>query len=203
MALDLQSKLLRVIETGTFRRVGGKEELKADVRIVAASNIDFAEAVKIKILRDDLYYRLNVFHLHLPDLNRRIADIPLLIQIFLEEFNKKNGKEIKAIDHEVINILKNYPWPGNVRELKNIIERAVIVTKGDIITLADLPPSILQTQHKGPEVTFKIGMNLDEIEKDAISRTLDFTNGNKTVAAKILGISLKTLHNKIKIYKFK
>jgi DNA-binding NtrC family response regulator len=203
MAMDLQTKLLRVIETGTYRRVGGKDELKADVRIVAASNLDFAEAVRNKLLRDDLYYRLNVFHIHLPDLRQRIADIPLLVQTFIDDFNKKNEKEIKAVDHEVINILKAYPWPGNVRELKNVIERAVIVAKGELITLSDLPPSIIESKSKGPEISFKLGMSIEEIEKDTIIRTLEYSGGNKTEAAKILGISLKTLHNKLKQYKLK
>lgn len=203
MATDLQSKILRVIETGTFRRIGGKEELKADVRIIAASNINFDEAVSSNILRDDLFYRLNVFHLHLPELKKRIPDIPLLAHSFIEDFNKKNQKDIKAIDHDALNILKSYSWPGNVRELRNVIERAVIVATGELITASDLPPTITQDIKKGPEVSIKIGMSISEIEKGAILRTLEFTNGNKTEAAKILGISLKTLHNKLKSYKLR
>jgi len=200
MALDLQSKLLRVLETGTFRRVGGKDEIAADVRIVAASNVDFEDAVKESLLRDDLFYRLNVFHLHLPELKERIPDIPLLAMGFIQEFNKKNDKEIKAIDHDAHNFLKSYSWPGNVRELRNVIERAVIVSKGSIITVSDLPPNITENIQTGPEVSFKIGMSITDIEKEAIVKTLDYTAGNKTEAAKILGISLKTLHNKLKAY---
>ncbi len=201
MATDLQSKLLRVLETQSFRRIGGKDEIKANVRLVAASNIDFEEAVKKNVLRDDLYYRLNVFNLKLPQLRERIADIPLLAHTFIEEFNKKNNREVKAIDHDALNFLKSYNWPGNVRELKNVIERSVIVCSGNLITASDLPPNIANNAQKGPEVSFKIGMTVADIEKEAIEKTLEFTAGNKTEAAKILGISLKTLHNKLKIYK--
>lgn len=203
MATDLQGKLLRVIETGAFRRVGGKEELKADVRILAASNINFEEAVEKKILREDLYYRLNVFSIHLPRLKERVSDIPLLVQVFIDEFNRKNNKEIKGIDHEAMIYLKNYSWPGNVRELKNVIERAVIVAKGDLILASDLTPSVIQNVQGGPEFSFKIGMSIEEIEKRTIQKTLEYTGGNKTEAARILGISLKTLHNKINFYNLK
>ena len=203
MALDLQTKLLRVIETGKFRRIGGKNEISADVRVVAASNVEFGDAVTKNLLREDLFYRLNVFHLTLPELKERIADIPLLAKTFIIEFNDKNQKEIKAIDHEAINLLKSYTWPGNVRELKNVMERAVIVAKGELITINDLPPAITKSAQKGPEVSFRIGMSIADIERDAIIKTLEFTSGNKTEASKLLGVSLKTLHNKIKVFGLK
>jgi DNA-binding NtrC family response regulator len=200
MALDLQTKLLRVLENGCFRRVGGKEELQADVRVIAASNLKFDEAMRDGLFREDLYYRLNVFHLSVPSLRERLADIPLLAQHFVDQMARKNHKEVNGIHADAMNCLKNYPWPGNVRELKNTIERAVIIATGKTILTHDLPDTIRQQPASGPMLSFPIGTPIDEMEKLAIVRTLDMTGGNKTEAAKILGISLKTLHNKLNQY---
>ncbi|MFH1017940.1 MAG: sigma-54 dependent transcriptional regulator [Pseudomonadota bacterium] len=197
MATDLQSKLLRVLENGTFRRVGGKEELHANVRLIAASNIMFDEALREGLFRDDLYYRLNVFHLSLPTLRERIGDIPVLAQHFVEYFTERNGKQIRSIHPDAVAVLKGHAWPGNVRELRNAIERAVIVCRSKIIGTEDLPEGIRSKRTEGPEIVVPLGSSMDEVEKTMIYRTLDFTGGNKTEASKILGLSLKTLHNKL------
>jgi DNA-binding NtrC family response regulator len=201
MAIDLQSKLLRVLEHGTYRRVGGKEELHSNVRIIAASNIDFEVALTQRLFREDLYYRLNVFQLRLPSLKERVTDIPLLAQHFVELFAEKNQKEVKSIHPDVMNVLKNYDWPGNVRELKNTIERAVIVCRENMIRLSDLPDSISHKSSPQVGYSLQLGTTLEDLEKTAILRSLDLVEGNKTVCAKRLGISLKTLHNKLNRYK--
>jgi two-component system, NtrC family, response regulator HydG len=197
MAIDLQSKLLRTLENGTFRRVGGKEELHADVRLIAASNIEFEEAIRQELFREDLYYRLNVFQLSLPLLKDRLGDIPILTQHFLDEFAKVNRKKVKSVHPDTMLLFKEYPWPGNVRELRNTIERAVIVCRSDMVTTEDLPETVRQRKSEGPALTVALGTSMDEVEKQMIFKTLDFTGGNKTEAAKALGISLKTLHNKL------
>lgn len=201
MAIELQSKILRVLENGTFRRVGGKEELHANVRIIAASNLDFEEAIRDGLFRDDLYYRLNVFELQLPSLRERIGDIPILVQHFVELFSEKNQKNVRGIHPDALTILKAFAWPGNVRELRNAIERAVIVCRSSVIGVQDLPESLRQKKAEGPEVTFSLGINMDDVERQMILRTLDFAGGNKTEAAKTLGLSLKTLHNKLGRYR--
>ncbi len=200
MSPDMQAKLLRVLETGTFRRVGGKVERKADVRIVSASNADLEAAIKEGLFREDLYYRLNVFCIDLPPLKDRADDIPLLVQAFLEEFNRKNNRNIKAVDPEAMNLLKSHSWPGNVRELRNVIERATIVCKSNIISPADLPPHMRPRSSKKPTLTLQIGTKIEDIEREVVLRTLSYAGGNKTRAAKMLGISLKTLHNKVNKY---
>ncbi|MFH1262591.1 MAG: sigma-54 dependent transcriptional regulator [Pseudomonadota bacterium] len=201
MALELQTKLLRVLENGRFRRVGGRDELHANVRLIAASNIRFDDAIRDAVFREDLYYRLNVFQLSLPTLRERVADIPLLAQHFVDEMSERNHKEIRSIHPDAMNCLKHFAWPGNVRELKNTIERAVIVAREKTILLQDLPEAIRQHPAQGPVLSFPVGTPMDEIEKTAILRTLDLTGGNKTEAAKLLGLSLKTLHNKVNQYR--
>ncbi|HLG19856.1 MAG TPA: sigma-54 dependent transcriptional regulator [Bdellovibrionota bacterium] len=201
MAMDLQSKLLRVLENGTFRRVGGREELHANVRVVAASNIHFEDAIAQGMFREDLYYRLNVFHLELPALKDRAGDIPLLAQNFLDEYAAKNERPVRSIHPEAIQLLKNYSWPGNVRELRNIMERAVIICRGKTITVEELPESVRQRQGSGPSMTFHLGTSIGEVERQLILNTLNMTGGNKTETARILGISLKTLHNKLNRYR--
>lgn len=200
MALDLQTKILRVLENGRFRRVGGKQELQIDVRLIAASNVKFEEAIQDGLFREDLFYRLNVFQLLLPSLRERLGDLPLLAQHFVDEMARKNKKEVRGVHPDAMNALKNYAWPGNVRELKNTIERAVIVARSKTISLTDLPVLIQQQPATGPTLSFAIGTSLDDVERMTILRTLDTTGGNKTEAAKVLGVSLKTLHNKLNRY---
>ncbi len=202
MSPATQAKFLRIVEDGTVRRLGGKQEIKIDVRVLAATNKDPLKAIKDGALRGDLYYRLNVFTLSLPALRERGDDIPLLIQAFVEELNAKYEKRIKSVDEAALQALLRHPWPGNVRELRNTIERAIIACETDLIASRHLPPSIAsETKDDGPDsVTVPLGISLEEAERDLIRRTLASVNNNKTKAAEILGISLKTLHNKLHRY---
>ena len=194
-----QVKLLRVLQERTFRRLGGRQEQAVDVRIIAATNVDPMEAVRKGKLREDLYYRLNVFAIELPPLRDRREDIPLLVQAFLNEFNQRNGKAVKGVEQDAMRLLEHYQWPGNIRELRNVIERATILASGDLIENLHLPPALTTTTKKDPvsTVTLSPGMTVDEAETRLIRLTLEHTRDNKTKAAEILGISLKTLHNKL------
>jgi DNA-binding NtrC family response regulator len=193
-----QVKLLRVLQERTFRRLGGRQEQTVDVRVIAATNRDPGEAVRDGKLREDLYYRLNVFTVDLPPLRDRRADIPLLVQTFLNEFNTRNNKSVRAVDQEAMYLLERYPWPGNIRELRNVIERATILAEGDFIEARHLPPPVVtRSEQTLPTVTLAPGTTVDEAERRLILLTLEHTRNNKTRAAEILGISLKTLHNKL------
>ena len=193
-----QVKLLRVLQERTFRRLGGRQEQSVDVRMIAATNVNPADAVRNGKLREDLFYRLNVFTIELPPLRDRREDVPLLIQRFLNEFNAVNGKSVRAVDQEAMQVLEQYPWPGNIRELRNVIERATILADDDFITLRHLPPLLVaKGEETLPTVTLTPGTTVDEAERRLILLTLEHTRGNKTRAAEILGISLKTLHNKL------
>src|SRR5215204_848259 len=193
-----QVKLLRVLQERTFRRLGGRQEQTVDVRVIAATNRDPSEAVRTGKLREDLYYRLNVFAIELPPLRDRREDVPLLIQRFLTEFNSINEKAVKAVDAEAMQILEQYPWPGNIRELRNVVERATILSDGDFIETRHLPPLLVtRGEETLPTMTLTPGTTVDEAERRLIILTLDHTRNNKTRAAEILGISLKTLHNKL------
>jgi DNA-binding NtrC family response regulator len=193
-----QVKLLRVLQERIFRRLGGRQEIAVDVRVIAATNVNPHEAVSTGKLREDLYYRLNVFALDLPPLRERNEDIPLLVQSFLSEFNRTNGKGIRAVDQDAMHILEHYPWPGNIRELRNVIERATILAESEFIEPRHLPPTLLERNEESlPTLTLSPGTTVDEAERRLILLTLDHTRNNKTRAAEILGISLKTLHNKL------
>jgi DNA-binding NtrC family response regulator len=193
-----QVKLLRVLQERAFRRLGGRQEQSVDVRVIAATNLNPTEAVRNGKLREDLYYRLNVFAIELPPLRERREDIPLLVQTFLNEFNKTNTKAIRAVDQDAMYILEHYPWPGNIRELRNVIERATILAEGEFIEPKHLPPTLIAKGEESlPTVTLSPGTTVDEAERRLIMLTLEHTRNNKTRAAEILGISLKTLHNKL------
>src|SRR5687768_3638939 len=193
-----QVKLLRVLQERTFRRLGGRQEQSVDVRVIAATNQDPHEAVRSGKLREDLYYRLNVFALELPPLRDRREDIPLLVQQFLNEFNSRNAKSVRAVDQEAMCLLEHYGWPGNIRELRNVMERATILAEGDFIEPKHLPPTLVtKGEETLPTVTLSPGTTVDEAERRLIVLTLEHTRNNKTRAAEILGISLKTLHNKL------
>ncbi len=193
-----QVKLLRVLQERAFRRLGGREEQKVDVRVIAATNMDPLLAVQQGKLRDDLYYRLNVFAISLPALVDRREDLPLLIQAFLNEFNARNGRAIAGVSHEAMRILEQYSWPGNVREVRNVIERATILADGQFIEPRHLPPALVESGEKvQPKLELAPGTTVEEAERRLIQMTLEHTGDNKTRAAEILGISLKTLHNKL------
>lgn len=204
MAPATQAKLLRVIEERSFRRVGGAEEIRVDVRVLAATNRDPREALDEGNLREDLYYRLNVFTLEVPPLRERVDDVRLLAESFIHDFNERDAKSLRGIDEDALVALESYRWPGNVRELRNVIERAVIVARGETLSLKDLPPSVSEPQppaSSGDGLELPVGTTVEEAEKNLILKTLESTGQNKTRAAEILGISLKTLHNKLKKYR--
>ena len=197
-----QAKFLRILQEGTMRRLGGKTEMQVDVRVVAATNKDPVKALQDGTLREDLYYRLNVLTIALPPLRDRGEDIPLLIQAFLEEFNGKYQKRIRSVDEAAQQILLGHTWPGNVRELRNTIERAAITCEGDLITPAHLPPNFARpTRAESPDaIILPLGTTVEEAERTLILKTLASVDQNKTRASEILGISLKTLHNKLHRY---
>src|SRR5712691_7305209 len=199
MTPTTQVKLLRVLQERSFRRLGGRTEQSVDVRVIAATNIEPLEAVRNGKLREDLYYRLNVFSFRLPTLRERREDLPLLVQAFINEFNSRNQKAIAGVDQQAMRILEHYNWPGNVRELRNVIERATILSPGPFIEAKHLPPVLAAEpapQHQ-PQLALAPGTTVEEAERRLIMMTLEHTRDNKTRAAEILGISLKTLHNKL------
>jgi DNA-binding NtrC family response regulator len=195
-----QVKLLRVLQEQTFRRLGGRTEQTVDVRVIAATNVNPQEAARSGKLREDLFYRLNVFSIELPPLRQRKEDLPLLIQSFITEFNTRNNKRVSAVDPEAMRVLEQYAWPGNVRELRNVIERAVIISAGEFLESKHLPPLVAHaadTPAPLPGMALTAGITVEEAENRLIMLTLEHTHDNKTRAAEILGISLKTLHNKL------
>ncbi|MBY0493656.1 MAG: sigma-54 dependent transcriptional regulator [Cyanobacteria bacterium] len=208
-----QVKLLRVLQERKFRRLGGRTEQEVDVRVLAATNIDPVTAIREGKLREDLYYRLNVFSISLPPLRERRDDLPLLIQAFIEEFNSRDNRNVKSVSPPAMRQLEQYEWPGNVRELRNVIERATILARGNQIEPAHLPvfghgsfaaapaPAAASAAAPANGVTIAPGMTVDEAEQKLIMATLDSAGGNKTRAAEMLGISLKTLHNKLNRFK--
>jgi DNA-binding NtrC family response regulator len=193
-----QAKLLRVLQERSFRPLGGQREQSVDIRVIAATNVDPPEAVRQSKLREDLFYRLNVFAIQLPPLRERKGDVPLLVQAFLREFSARNGKTVAGVSDRAMELLERHSWPGNVRELRNVIERATIVAKAETIEPSDLPP-LASIAHAAPAAGGGLtpGTTVDEAERRLIELTLEHTGGNKTRAAEMLGISLKTLHNKL------
>jgi DNA-binding NtrC family response regulator len=194
MSPAMQAKLLQVLDTREMRRVGGTRVHRVDVRIMAATNKDLAQEVRAGRFREDLYYRLNVVNLALPSLRERKEDIPLLIEHFLRQF-RVTGQKAKTVSPEALQALVNYRWPGNVRELANAIERLMILTQGDLIRPEDLPPNIRDSGGPAGGAT-----SLAEMERLHLIRVLAETRGRKMQAARLLGIDLKTLNNKIKRY---
>lgn len=260
MPTDLQVKLLRVLEQNKFRRIGGRQEVETDVRVISAANRDPFKAIEEHKLREDLYYRLNVFPIHVPPLRDHLDDMPLLASYFLEILNEKEGKNITGFEPPVLEVLQQYSWPGNVRELRNVINRAYILAWTNTITLSCLPdelkarakitekPSAMATTdglssrqvqksvmqgvreavageaHRGDPieathpkspsalrsgsgesttVEIRVGMSVEEVERLLITKTLECNQGNKPKTAELLGISLKTLYNKLERYELK
>jgi DNA-binding NtrC family response regulator len=200
MTPSTQAKLLRVLQERSFRTLGGQREQSVDIRVIAATNVDPPEAVKQGKLREDLFYRLNVFAIRLPPLRDRKEDIPLLAQAFVKEFSTRNARTVAGVSERTMLTLEQYHWPGNVRELRNVIERATIVARADMIEPEDLPqlsPAAPPAAASSTGTTLAAGITVDEAERRLIEVTLTHTGGNKTRAAEMLGISLKTLHNKL------
>jgi DNA-binding NtrC family response regulator len=196
-----QVSLLRVLETKTFRPVGGEKDICADVRVIAATNENLEEAVKQKRFREDLFYRLEVFHIHVPALRERPGGVSLLTNHFVPHFNAVYRKQVRAVAPEAWHCLRSYSWPGNVRELKNVIQRAVLMAKGGELTADLLPLRIRAAAEANPATQhFPIhaGMTLDAVEKEFIAMTLASTKGNKKETAEKLGISRRSLYDKLK-----
>ena len=203
MPAPTQAKLLRVLEDHKVRRLGSKVETPVDVRVLAATNKDADQAVAKGELRQDLYFRLNVFHIHLPPLRDHKDDIPLLVEHILRDLNVKHGRQIRGVNPDVLEMFAGYSWPGNVRELRNVLERAVIVANRDLIGRAHLPGDFGRAFAAAATdldlLRFPPGATVEAVERALILQTMASTN-NKTRAAELLGISLKTLHNKLKEY---
>jgi len=204
MPLTMQVKLLRVLQERELTRVGGEKVIKVDVRVIAATNKNLANLITDGLFREDLYYRLNVVSLEIPPLRERRDDIPLLAQHFLEMFAAKNRKEIKGFTPRAMDQLIRYDWPGNVRELMNAVERGVVLARAEYLDNEDL--AIIQSPSQHPAEILPViddkdnNTTLEQVEKDTILRTLENTSGNKSEAARSLGITRKTLHKKLKKY---
>jgi DNA-binding NtrC family response regulator len=210
MPLAMQAKLLRVLEDLRFRRLGGKQEIQADVRIIAATNRDPLKAIKDNSLREDLYYRLNVFQIHLPPLRERKEDIPQIVDAMIGSMNEKHGTDVQNASGTFLDTLTALNWEGNVRELRNVVERAVIIAGTGVLEPKHAAFGIKRTQapakvERSPEmnggVGVDVGMTIDEAERLLIEATLIHAGNNKTRAALILGISTKTLHVKLRQYR--
>ncbi|GGG91572.1 sigma-54-dependent transcriptional regulator [Silvibacterium dinghuense] len=206
MPIGTQAKLLRVLEERKLRRLGSKIEAPVDVRVLAATNKQPETAVADGHLRGDLFYRLNVFNIHMPPLREHKEDIPAIVDAMLEDMGRKHDRRVNGIDGEMLSRLMSYDWPGNVRELRNTIERAVVLSLGDQLEAKHLPPGF-GTRAARPAgeiaedaIQLRVGATVDEAEQMLILKTLEATSNNKTRAAEKLGISLKTLHNKLKEY---
>lgn len=194
-----QVKILRVLQERAFERVGGSETINVDVRIIAATNRNLEEEVRAGNFREDLYYRLNVVHIEVPPLRERKEDIGLLIASFLDTFNKEDDKDVTGFSPAARKALMSYSWPGNIRELRNTVESCVVLARGKVIDVDDLPPQITE-EKSASTVDIKIGTSLDEAERILIMSTIDYCKGNKTRAAEILKIGRKTLHRKLEEY---
>jgi DNA-binding NtrC family response regulator len=200
---SIQIKLLRFLGERTFERVGSNKTLTADVRLVVATNKNLEEMVKAGTFREDLFFRLNVVKIQMPPLRERAGDVPLLAQTFLREFAKENGKVVSEFTADALELLMNYLWPGNVRELRSAIERAVVLSRSEKITARDLPDSVRDAAASGsdPQRLLARGdLTVTEAEKQLIIRALKETKGNRTLAAKKIGMSRRTLHRKLHTY---
>jgi len=210
MRLDLQGKLLRLIAEKTFRRIGGVRDIKADVRIVAATNRDLAKALEAGQFRKDLYYRLKVFPVWLSPLRERPEDVLPLARHFIQRFGREMRRPPIELDPDVQARLVRYAWPGNVRELRNILERAIILATGDVLTVEHLPPELEESTVARADDTTKAssvslpaeGLRLEEVERDLVRQALENTGGNQVRAARLLGISRDALRNRMKKFGF-
>ena len=201
----IQVKLLRFLGERTFERVGSNQTISADVRLIAATNLNLEEAVAKGVFREDLFFRLRVVEMQLPPLRDRGTDIILLAKEFLKEFAKENAKVITELHPDAVEALMNHPWPGNVRELRTAIEHAVVLCRGDVILLRDLPPSVRgesggASHPEAKEVLGKKNLTVEDAEKALIIRALKDCNGNRTHAAEKIGMSRRTLHRKLHTY---
>ncbi|MBW2307215.1 MAG: sigma-54-dependent Fis family transcriptional regulator [Deltaproteobacteria bacterium] len=201
MAPAMQAKLLRVLQDGEIQRVGSDEILRVDVRTIAATNRDLAQDVQAGRFREDLYYRLNVVNIHIPPLRDRREDIPLLARHFLDDYARKNRRTVKGFTPRAVDLMSRYSWPGNVRELENAVERGVILMRGEYFTHEDLPLALKELlPREEKDFSFPPGTSIRRMEKELVLQTLEATGGNKSEAARRLGITRRTLFLKLKEY---
>jgi len=201
MGPNLQAKLLRVLQEGEFEKVGSSETVKVDVRIIATTNKDLKKEVEKGNFREDLYYRLNVVPIYLPPLRERKEDIPLLVEHFLRKYSEENGKLIEGISRDALQILIDYDWPGNVRELENVIERAVVMSKEKVLSPKHFSFGDFEAVPQPQRLDLTKNKTLKDLEREFILKTLAEQGGNRSKTAEILGISVRTLRNKLKEYK--
>jgi DNA-binding NtrC family response regulator len=200
LPLELQSKFLRVLEERKIRRLGGRAEVEVDVRVICATNRDLKEEIRRTRFREDLYFRLHVFSIQLPPLKERREDVPLLVHHFIEKFNGETGKRVQGVSPAALAMLQGYAWPGNIRELRNTLERAMILVDGEVIGEEHLPPDLQSSRPEAATLRLPLGIALDKVEKEYILASLQKNGGNKARTAEILGISEKTLYNKLNRY---
>ena len=206
LGMNMQAKLLRFLQEREIRRLGGKEEIKVDVRIIAATNRDLSEAIKERRFREDLYYRLNVISIFLPSLRERKTDIPELVEFFLKKVNAREGRKVKSITPDALSAIMQFSWPGNVRQLESVIERAVILCEGDEIKKDDLPLEVHYHLNFGGILDLEIpkeGIDFEELEKGMIIKALKNSHGVITKASALLGMTYKTLQYRIEKFSIK
>ncbi|TXD38207.1 sigma-54-dependent Fis family transcriptional regulator [Lujinxingia vulgaris] len=194
---QVQVKLLRVLQEGTFERLGSNTPTRVDVRVVAATHKDLEAELREGTFREDLYYRLNVIDIKIPPLRHRIEDVPLLSEHFLRRYNEKNRRQIAGFTAEALQAMEAYHWPGNVRELENVVERAVVLDRDERIDVDDLPAQLVERPAESRHITIPLGTSLEEIEKRVLHETLKMTQGDKKLAAKLLGIATRTIYRKL------
>ena len=198
LSTKVQVRLLRVLQEGSFERLGSNTPVQVDVRIIAATHRDLEEELKRGSFREDLFYRLNVVNLELPPLRRRREDVALLAEHFLQRYAEKNRKQIKGFSRDTIEVMRAYDWPGNVRELENVVERAVVLDLDGLLHLDDLPAQLVERDNPARRtLTIPLGTPLEEIERQVIVETLELTGGNKKMAAQLLGIAARTIYRKL------
>jgi DNA-binding NtrC family response regulator len=196
----MQVSLLRLLETNRFSRIGTQDSQNNNARVIAATNANLEDEVRMGNFREDLYYRLDVLRIEMPPLRDRNGDIPLLVSHFIKHACDDFKKNIRGMSSDFINCVEAYPWPGNVRELKNAIQRAVISATEDVLRIGNLPDRVSRNQDREARMTIRVGMTLAQVEKELIIRTLDYTGGNRSRTSEILGISRRSLYNKMDRY---
>ncbi|HKJ66085.1 MAG TPA: sigma-54 dependent transcriptional regulator [Desulfopila sp.] len=196
----MQVSLLRLLETSEYCRIGSQTAIPVDVRMIAASNADLSAEIRKGTFREDLYYRLDVLHIIMPPLRERHGDIHLLVDHFIKSACDAFKKYVRGISPAFVSSLESYPWPGNVRELKNVLQRAVISCTGEILEIEQLPARISRYRDEDVKITIRVGTTIEEMEKEMIIRTLEYTSHNRTRASEILGISRRSLYNKMQKY---
>jgi len=195
-----QVSLLRLLETKKLQRIGGIRSIRSNVRLISATNDNLDEAVRTGRFREDMFYRLDVFRIALPTVRDRKGDVPLLVDYYLKQFNEANQTNILGISPECINRLESYDWPGNVREIKNVLHRAVVMCNGEVLLPSHLPKRLVSEGHEPPTLTIRVGATMQEVEREMIAQTLKWTNNNRQLSAALLGMSRRTLYNKIAKY---